>query len=772
MMKGNLLSYWSRVTMLILFFLSVSPITHASDDENHEQKEEYVLILNSINFNLPWAKSIYWEVREAMLAEGVQVKTEAIGVPSFRTMDDARRAVDSIRTKYTDVPQAVLFIGDPAWMVCRELFDDKWKDVPVIISDSHEWLPSTVEKLIEHAPMTAKNIVPAKNWHKGYNLTTITPSFHVKMTIELIRQLIPKVDRIAFISDARYVSAVARDEVKKVMQNDFPGFIFSQLSSTELSTEMMLDSLSTYGENTGIIYYSWFEAITKQDNSYFIDHIQEVINNFAKSPIFLIATQDLTSNNYAGGYYVEPKTYGKSVVNLLMRVRKGEAPKDIPPSLGGEPKAYLSYPYLVARNIPSSLFPKDAVYINSPNNFFKQYHREILIISVIVLIIICLTSFYIYILNREKISKENENRVLKLNDHVFKTIKEPICWVSRDGIILKILNNPDEKYLTLGPDVIVGRSVNSYIPDSEERELHQKMIFNTLETGNSSRMKVHFRNLQNEDFWIFISMVFYDEEKVICFLQDISEVERERIHGEKLNEELLVAKEKAEESNRLKSAFLANMSHEIRTPLNAIVGFSSILDEVDNANERGEYIKIIKHNNELLLRLVNDVLDLSKIEAGALELCYSSTDVNLLMNDIFQSALFGIDNPNVTVHMDECFSECIIYTDYNRVQQVLSNFVTNAIKFTQKGEIHLGYTLVNENKIKFYVTDTGSGLSATEQKKVFERFVKLNSFAQGTGLGLTICKMIVEKFGGEIGVESVSGEGSTFWFTLPINKVS
>lgn len=768
MMRCNLLRYWSQVTILIILFISVSTIAHAGDEKSNEPKEEYVLILNSINFNLPWAKSIYWEVREAMLQEGVQVKTEAIGVPSFRTMDDARRVVDSIREKYKDIPQAVLFIGDPAWVVCRELFDDIWKDVPVIISDSHQWLPSTVENLICQAPMTPENIVPVKYWHDGYNVTSITPSFHVKETVELIRQLIPNVNRIAFISDARYVSAIARDEVQKVLQSNFPQLAFSQLSSIKLSTEMMLDSLSSYDKNTGIIYYSWFEAITKQDNSYFIDHIQEVINNFAKSPIFLIATQDLASNNYAGGYYVDPKTYGKSIVDLLMRVRRGEAPKDIPPSLGGEPKAYLSYPHLIAREIDPILFPKNAVYVNSPNNFFNQYRKEIFIISAIVFIIICLTAFYIYILKREKILKENENRVLKLNDHVFKTIQEPICWVNREGVILKILNNPDEKYLTFRPDEISGRSVNDYIQDQQERDLHKKMLIDTLETGCSNRMKFRLRNLRNEDFWIFISMVFYDEQKVLCFLQDISEVERERIRAEKLNEELLMAKEKAEESNRLKSAFLANMSHEIRTPLNAIVGFSSLIDDVETANERAEYIKIIKHNNELLLRLINDVLDLSKIEAGALELCYSSTNVNLLMNDVFQTALFQLDNTNVTVHMDECFGECVIYTDYSRVQQVISNFVTNAIKFTQNGEIHLGYKLINNDKIKFYVSDTGSGLSISDQVKVFERFVKLNSFAQGSGLGLTICKMIVEKFGGEIGVDSVPNEGSTFWFILPI----
>lgn len=770
MVNYNPQKYWLRVTILFLISMSFFSGADARNSKKPDSKSEYVLILNSINFNLAWSKSIYWEVREAMVTDGVDVKSESLGIPGLRTMDEMRNIVKFIREKYTETPLAVLCIGDPAWMVCRELFDDVWKDVPVIISDSHEWLPATIEKLVEQAPMTAENIVPESHWHKGYNLTTITPSFQIKETVNLMRQLIPDLNKIAFISDARYVSAVARNEMNKVMSEEFPQLIFSQLSSLELSTEAMLDSLSIYEKNTGIIYFSWFEAIAKHDNSYFIDHIQEVINNFAKSPIFLIATQDLTTNNYAGGFYVDPKVYGKSIVKLLERIRKGESPKDIPPSVGGVPKSYLSYPYLVSKGISTTLFPKDAIYINPPHNFFNQYKREIFIVSIIVFIIIALTIFYIYILNKEKLLKESENRALKLNDHVFKTIKEPVCWVSKDGLILKILNNPDQKYLSLSPDDAIGQHVTRYIPNTEEQELHQKMVIDTLRTKNSNRLKLHLCNLENEYFWIFVSMIFYDDDKVICFLQDISDIERERIRGEKLNDELLRAKEQAEESNRLKSAFIANMSHEIRTPLNAIVGFSDLLNEAENENDRREYVKIIQHNNELLLRLINDVLDLSKIEAGALDLCFSNTDIHLMMNDIYQSTLLRQDNTQVNIIMDAYEGEYFIYTDYSRIEQVLLNFMTNAMKFTQKGEIHLGYKLLCDEKIMFYVTDTGCGLSVSEQQIVFDRFVKFNSFVQGTGIGLTICKLIIEKLEGEIGVKSTPEQGSTFWFTLPLSN--
>lgn len=229
--------------------------------------------------------------------------------------------------------------------------------------------------------------------------------------------------------------------------------------------------------------------------------------------------------------------------------------------------------------------------------------------------------------------------------------------------------------------------------------------------------------------------------------------------------ELRKAKDKAEESDRLKSAFLANMSHEIRTPLNAIVGFSNLLTIAENEEERDEYINIISNNNELLLQLINDILDIAKIEAGTLEFIESEIDINALLSDIEQSSRLKVLE-GVQVSFVEKMPHCIILSDKNRLAQVVTNFINNAIKFTKEGSIRFGYRHIDENLL-FYVSDTGCGIEPEKKDLVFNRFVKLNSFAQGTGLGLAICQMIVKKLGGEIGVESELGEGSTFWFTLP-----
>ena len=242
----------------------------------------------------------------------------------------------------------------------------------------------------------------------------------------------------------------------------------------------------------------------------------------------------------------------------------------------------------------------------------------------------------------------------------------------------------------------------------------------------------------------------------------------EDISDKKRIERLQYEVKKADEANRLKSAFLANMSHEIRTPLNAIIGFSNLLVEANDPEEKKEFVHIITSNNELLLQLINDIIDMAKIESGTLDFTYSDTDINQLMEDLCQQMKMKNTRPDsVKIEFVQRQSECIINTDSNRIMQIMINFMTNAMKFTEQGSITFGYKK-SEKDIYFFVRDTGIGIPSDKKEQIFDRFVKLNTFAQGTGLGLPICAMIVDKFGGTIGVDSQQGEGATFWFRLPL----
>lgn len=213
------------------------------------------------------------------------------------------------------------------------------------------------------------------------------------------------------------------------------------------------------------------------------------------------------------------------------------------------------------------------------------------------------------------------------------------------------------------------------------------------------------------------------------------------------------------------------MSHEIRTPLNAIVGFSNILASTEEVEEKEEYINIIESNNVLLLQLISDILDLSKIESNTLDFVNVEVDINTLLRELQQSMQLRAAE-NVQVVFEKTLPECYVLTPKSRLMQVITNLMTNAIKFTKEGYIRFGYS-VDENKLlRFYVSDTGSGIPEEQQKKVFERFVKLNNFVPGSGLGLSICQMIIHYLGGDIWLESEAGKGTTFWFTFPYVPVA
>ena len=269
-----------------------------------------------------------------------------------------------------------------------------------------------------------------------------------------------------------------------------------------------------------------------------------------------------------------------------------------------------------------------------------------------------------------------------------------------------------------------------------------------------TRVNVMVRDFRPEDGIIDMVCVNYD-------ITELKETERK----------LIAARDKAEELDRLKSAFLANMGHEIRTPLNAIVGFSSLLTETEDMKDRKQYMAIVQENTELLLQLISDILDLSKMESGAFEFVKSDTDVNLLCSEIIRSLRMKVP-AGVELVFEECLPGCHVWADKNRLNQVISNFINNALKFTFSGSITLGYYRQTDGYLRFYVRDTGMGIPKNKIKTVFDRFVKLNSFVHGTGLGLSICKSLVEQMGGTIGVESEEGEGSCFWFTYPYQEMA
>lgn len=308
----------------------------------------------------------------------------------------------------------------------------------------------------------------------------------------------------------------------------------------------------------------------------------------------------------------------------------------------------------------------------------------------------------------------------------------------------------------------------------EDRDRIRK-AFKELTDGSIPKAKEEYRFLDVEEGnvvyeWIEMQAVVTrkDESGNPLSLTGFSLVITER---KEIEAELLCKKEKAEEINRLKAAFLANMSHGIRTSLNAILGFSNVLASTDDEEKRNEYIAIIENSNDLLLRLVGDILDLSRVETGTMDMFYRKVNLNRIMEEqvepVLKKACQGV---NVIFEQQE--DNGTVLVEKNRFLQVLTNLLANAAKFTERGEIRFGYEMPGDKMLHVYVTDTGKGIPADQLENIFGRFVMLDPFKPGTGLGLFLSKKIVEYFGGAIGVESEEGKGSTFWFTFPYKKLN
>ena len=336
--------------------------------------------------------------------------------------------------------------------------------------------------------------------------------------------------------------------------------------------------------------------------------------------------------------------------------------------------------------------------------------------------------------------------------------------LSRDGYALRswYMNVGEEEGTPL-PEII---GIHSHF-HPEDRAVMIDFLDKVIK-GESSKLSrdVRIRRADGNYTWTRVNVLVRNYQpqdniiEMLCINFDITELkETERM--------LIGAKEKAEEADRLKSAFLANMSHEIRTPLNAIVGFSSLLEEAEDAEEKHLYITIIEENNKLLLQLISDILDLSKIEAGTFDIIPEQVDAQQLCNELLQSMQVRATE-QVEILLAPELPELTFTSDKNRLYQVLLNFITNALKFTSKGSIVIDYQ-INGNEVRFSVQDTGMGIEPEKQEAIFTRFVKLNNFIAGTGLGLPICQSIVTQLGGKIGVESEPGKGSCFWFTHPLN---
>ena len=463
-----------------------------------------------------------------------------------------------------------------------------------------------------------------------------------------------------------------------------------------------------------------------------------------------------------GGYMATEGITAKASASLAARLLKKE--KIGMPKIRDLEKEYvLDWTYFSEYAGDISNVPQNVRMINYP--FYDRYRKELYLLGGLFVFSFILVTISLLRTHRRSLM---ERKNLQMLEEAHKRLTLSMnggkisLWNIQEGIL-----EFDDNYVRL-----VGMEQRRFTKEDIMRYTHPDDVqllssfYETLYQSPSmqiQRIRFCFGGKEADYQWYELRCSTLKDAQGEIMLAGIMQNIQNLVEHE---QQLILAKQIAEKAE-LKQSFLNNMSHEIRTPLNAIVGFSNVLAYTEDENERQEYIKIIENNNTLLLQLIGDILDLSKIEAGVFEFVYSEINLNVLLTEVVRAARLRLKNDSVVVEFVEYLPECVIYSDANRLMQVLHNLVTNAIKFTTNGSIRVGYRLQEDESLYFYVSDTGCGIPADKLKEVFGRFVKLNSFQQGTGLGLSICESIVTRLGGQIGVISEVGQGSTFWFTLP-----
>lgn len=748
-----------RVLVIVVFILGLAESTYAFD------KGLPILIISSYNPETSSTANNIQTFQSTCDSLGIHnpVVIENMNCKNFSEAKVWKSRFYSILSKYSDDKgklniASLILLGQESWSAYLSQERGMLEDIPVIVgmvSSNGLILPGDSTDLATWAPepLYLSDLYKRKNIISG-----IAYKYDVSENLKMAKRFYPNLKNIALLTDNTFGGVVLQAHVKAELEKE-TGIDLILLDGRVSDINEITSQLAAIDpENTVLFLGTW--RVDKNESYFLSSSLYTMMMANRELPAFTLTTIGL--GDWAiGGVVPDYRDQGKDLALRLNKVLKNEYLNgcvfDFIPNLS-------KYDIQKVREFNlDERIARQGVIINDDKSILDKYpwlvYFIITTLSVLIVAFV-IVSYFLFRTRKLNMSLTNSEDTNKL---ILNNIGVGLLFISKDFEVL-----------WENCSIIPGMEAWSFLKVGHKC-YKEKFGYETpcrncpafkFSTGvRNATMEIIERRDQRVYSLLYTPIFNRADEFMGCVMR-IEDVTLR----EKTNIELQAAKEAAENADKLKSQFLANMSHEIRTPLNAIVGFSELLAEMDDPAEKKEFIKIIEANNKQLLQLINDILDLSKIEAGTLEFHMEQVDMSQVIEEIYQVFLPQCENKGLELIREVPEEGVCLLSDRNRISQVISNFMTNALKFTSQGHIKVGY-IERPEDIKIYVEDSGMGISREKKSAVFERFVKLNSFAQGTGLGLSICMMIVNRLNGEIDVDSREGNGSTFWFTIPKNDV-
>lgn len=738
--------------------------------KKHHTEKKRILLIESYESDYNGYRQLYSQFRETLAEQNIDadIWTFYLDCDSYRDEDEKRRMYNFLDTASGWKPDIISVNDDQATYSLMACGHPLAKQIPVVFAGVNfpNWPLINQQTNVTgfwDKPEFVKTIKMIENLYGPRRICFWMDSTYLgrQTTQRFLNEI--QIDGKAQVGDKTYTLndkdsfSVYQDSLSILLNK---GKFIEKPLQTGLS---FISSRSTYSASllwtlSGLNRYSIFVQCKR-------DFTSKRLGLIANNPTFTVVNEGFGfQEGLLGGYITSPLTERQYSAKTIADILKGKNIKDIP--ISETPKRYqVDWNEMVRWNLEARNIPAHYQIINMP--FYQRYRTQLIFLgSLLVLAILMLISYLAHLYKRENLNKREAETKLRKSEK-FLSLSLAGGKVYAFQIDNQDIEFDKDFYQTLGIEVapVSIEQFRTFLHPSGKDEFEQSLnnMRNSTSPQNIFHIPCNF-NGKGYQWWEF-RYTFNKEENLISGL--CLNVQKEKDS----EQELIEARQKAEESDKMKSNFLANMSHEIRTPLNAIVGFSNLIAMEENMlepEEKQEFLGLINTNSELLLKLINDILDLSRIESGKMDFVFAPCNLTDLIKDEFQTHRLLMP-AGVELKMEIPGAPIVLHTDRHRLTQVITNFINNAAKFTSSGYIKIGYFIIPEKEtVNIFVQDTGIGIPKEKQKDVFERFNKLNEFAQGTGLGLAICMVIVKRFGGQINLESEEGKGSRFNIELPL----